>query len=121
MTEIRSPVSEAEWVEYYDSRFKHLYEAWGQTKGVERQDDDHISVHAAMYDEDNQLIGIARLNETDQFTPGRMVGRARFVAVHPDHKRKGIGRMLMTYLEQEAIKKKLFWKLKTLLSSSTIA
>lgn len=91
--EVRSPQNEQEWKEYYDLRFRVLREPLGKPRGSEQNEGDASGIHLALYDEDN-LCAITRL---DQASSG--VSQVRFVAVDPQFRGKGYGRIIMQEAE----------------------
>lgn len=100
MLKIVSPKTREEFKAYYDLRYKVLREAWGLQKGTEKDDYEPISKHFMVVDEGTgQIVGAVKLMEKE---PG--VGWFSHMAVSPDHQRKGIGKMLVKFLEEEAKK-----------------
>ena len=98
---VRIPVNIEEWEQYYDLRFKILREPWGQSKGSEVLTDEDQSDHAMVVDSENgKIVGVARMQTN---TPTQ--GQVRCVAVSPEVQGKGIGKLLMNYLESIAQEK----------------
>ena len=101
MLTVRIPITSKEWEQYYDLRFKVLREPWGQLKGSEVLTDEDQSDHAMVVDSDTEkIIGVARM-QTNSPTQGQV----RCVAVSPEAQGKGIGKLLMNYLEKLATEK----------------
>jgi N-acetylglutamate synthase-like GNAT family acetyltransferase len=101
MLTIRIPATSKEWSQYYDLRFKVLREPWGQTKGSEVLTDEDQADHAMAIDSETQkIIGVARMqiNTATQ-------GQVRCVAVSPEVQGRGVGKLLMSYLEDVAQQK----------------
>jgi len=96
--EIRTPENEAEWVAYYDLRFKILRAPLGKERGSERNDGDLSGKHFALYD-DGILKAIARLDQTE-----KGVSQVRFVAVDENSQGKGYGRLIMEATEEDSKK-----------------
>ncbi|MHA8057917.1 GNAT family N-acetyltransferase [Aquirufa nivalisilvae] len=94
--EIRSPNNPDEWEAYFQLRFKVLREPWNQAAGSEHLPDDQNAIHVLAI-ENNQVLGVARMHES---SPLR--GQVRCVAVDHSQQGKGIGRLIMKYLEQKA-------------------
>lgn len=93
---IRTPKTEKEWNEYYDLRYRVLRQPLNQPIGSERNEGDATGIHFALYDND-QLMAIARLDETDEIT-----AQVRFVAVEFNAQGNGYGKIIMEATEQRA-------------------
>lgn len=98
---VKIPATFQEWEQYYHLRFTVLREPWGQLKGSEVLKDEDQADHAMVVDTDtNQIVGVARMQTN---TP--IQGQVRCVAVSPKVQGKGVGKLLMKYLEELAQKK----------------
>ena len=97
---IRPPENQQEWESYFQLRFSILREPWGQAKGSEVLTDEDQATHAAAFDENGTMLGVARL-QTNSPTQGQV----RCVAVSTEAQGKGIGKLLMDYLENIAQEK----------------
>jgi predicted GNAT family N-acyltransferase len=98
---VYSPKTPQEWEAYFDLRFKVLREPWQQAKGSEVLQDEDQSDHAMLTDpETGKVLGVARLQTN---TPTQ--GQVRCVAVSPEAQGKGVGKQLMSYLEDIAQQK----------------
>lgn len=101
MLTIKIPATQVEWEQYYDLRFKVLREPWGQLKGSEvLTDEDHADHAMVVDDETNKIVGVARMQTN---TPTQ--GQVRCVAVSPEVQGRGVGKLLMSYLENVAQQK----------------
>lgn len=101
MLTIRIPNTSEEWEQYYDLRFKVLREPWGQPKGSEILTDEVQADHAMVVDsESEKIVGVARMQTN---TPTQ--GQVRCVAVLPKMQGRGVGKLLMSYLENIAQEK----------------
>jgi ribosomal protein S18 acetylase RimI-like enzyme len=101
MLTIRIPNTFTEWEQYYDLRFTVLREPWGQLKGSEVLKDEDQSDHAMVIEsETNEIVGVARM-QTNSPTQGQV----RCVAVSPKMQGRGVGKLLMNYLENIAQQK----------------
>ena len=97
MNQIISPRTPAEFAAYYQLRHTVLRAPWQQPVGSERAPDDDQATHALLIDEAGQALGVCRLHLP---SPGE--AQVRFMAVHPDYQGRGLGRQLLTYMEQQA-------------------
>ncbi|RVU25011.1 GNAT family N-acetyltransferase [Sandaracinomonas limnophila] len=96
---IIQPTSPSDWEKYLALRYEVLREPWNQPLGSEILADDSTSLNAMIIDAQGDALGVARLHET---SPG--VGQVRCVAIKTMQQGKGLGKILMNYLENEAIK-----------------
>jgi GNAT superfamily N-acetyltransferase len=94
-----APQNEADWVAYYDLRWRVLRQPWGQAPGSERDPLDTEATHCLARLPDGQVVGCGRLHFIDARTAS-----IRFMAVEPSSHRLGIGSGILNYLEQEALK-----------------
>jgi N-acetylglutamate synthase-like GNAT family acetyltransferase len=98
---VRIPATSQEWEQYYNLRFTVLREPWGQLKGSEVLKDEDEADHAMIVEsETNEIVGVARMQTN---TPTQ--GQVRCVAVSPNVQGKGVGKLLMKYLEDVAKEK----------------
>jgi len=93
------PKTAADWKQYYALRYEVLREPWNQPHGSEVLADEESALHAMIVD-DNSVLAVARLHEAE-----KGVGQVRCVAVSANQQGKGLGKLLMQFLEQEAEKK----------------
>ena len=94
---IRSPENSAEWLAYYDLRYRVLRAPWGQEKGCEQSPDEAKHQHFAFFDEQAKILGVGRLDLIDHQT-----AQIRFMAVDQDVQNNGIGKNLMLHMELAA-------------------
>jgi len=101
MLTIKIPVTLSEWEQYYDLRFKVLREPWGQLKGSEVLADEDQADHAMVVDEEtDKIVGVARMQTNTPFQ-----AQVRCVAVLSEVQGRGVGKLLMNYLENLAKQK----------------
>jgi N-acetylglutamate synthase-like GNAT family acetyltransferase len=93
---ITSPQSKQDFDKYFQLRWELLRKPWGEPQGTEQDDDEDDSYHV-MVTEADEVIGVARLQDT---TPGQ--AQLRYMAVADAHQGKGIGRMIMQHIENHA-------------------
>jgi N-acetylglutamate synthase-like GNAT family acetyltransferase len=98
MIEIKQPATREEYKSYYDLRFKVLREPWGQPRGTEKDDYEPLSQHfMAVEDKTGEVLGVVKMFEK---TPG--VCWVSHLAIAPGFQNKGVGKLLMTHLEELA-------------------
>ncbi len=101
MYKIVSPKSRDDYKIYYDLRYKVLREPWAQPKGTEKDDFEPISQHFMAVDEENgKIVGVIKLMEKEAG-----VGWFSHMAVLPVLQHKGIGKLLLKFVEEEAKRK----------------
>lgn len=98
---IKIPTTSEDWNNYYALRYEVLREPWSQPHGSEVLADEASAIHA-MIEDGNKVVAVARLHEAEEG-----VGQVRCVAVASNQQGKGLGKMLMQYLEKEAKKRGL--------------
>lgn len=98
---IVSPQTREDFKAYYDLRYKVLREPWGMQRGTEKDDFEPISDHYMAIDEaTGELVGAVKLFEKE---PG--LGWFSHLAVKDSWQRKGVGKQLLTFVEQKAKEK----------------
>jgi N-acetylglutamate synthase-like GNAT family acetyltransferase len=97
MLELRSPEGDYEWSGYFGLRHEVLRKPLGLPAGSERDDREEESVHVAVFD-GAEIVGTGRLQVTDP-----ELGRIRYLAVVPRLQKRGIGGMMLQYLERAAV------------------
>ncbi len=101
MIKIVSPQTREDFKAYYDLRYKVLREPWGMQRGTEKDDFEPISDHYMAIDEaTGELVGAVKLFEKE---PG--LGWFSHLAVKDSWQRKGVGKQLLTFVEQKAKEK----------------
>lgn len=94
---ITEPATPEEFEQYYHLRYLTLRQPWNQPVGSERVEDDNTAIHAMLLDDQEEPIGVCRLHLN---TPQE--GQLRFMGIRADKQGKGIGNLLITYLEDRA-------------------
>ena len=94
------PTSSKDFELYYDLRWRILRKPWNQLEGSEKDELEDKSIHAMVCNEDRVPIGIGRahFNSNEE-------AQIRYMAVEEEWQGKGIGKMILSYLE-EKIKEK---------------
>jgi predicted GNAT family N-acyltransferase len=95
-----TPTTAQHWQAYYALRFSVLREPWNQPHGSEVLQDEATAIHVMAVTQDEKVLGVARMHES-----GAQQGQVRCVAVATDQQGKGIGKLIMSYLEMVAKEK----------------
>jgi N-acetylglutamate synthase-like GNAT family acetyltransferase len=82
---------------YYLLRFDVLRKPWNQPPGSEKDDMENNSVHAMAVDENNNILGVCRLQYNSP-----MEAQLRYMGVKTETQGLGIGKKLIDYLEDKA-------------------
>jgi ribosomal protein S18 acetylase RimI-like enzyme len=94
---VTEPSSDADFETYYNLRFNVLRKPWGHAKGSEVDETDPASIHAFIKI-NNEAVAVSRLHFVDEHT-----GQIRYMGVHSDYQGKGLGKMVVSYLERRAL------------------
>ena len=90
---VEQPSTKKDFEIYYQLRYEVLRKPWGQPVGSELDETDDTSIHAFIK-KDNIAITCSRLHFVDNIT-----AQIRYMAVHPNYQGKGIGKLVINYLE----------------------
>ncbi len=82
---------------YYRLRWEVLRKPWNQPEGSEKDDAESSAVHVMAADASGECVGVGRLQLN---TPEE--AQVRFMGVRDDQQGKGVGKMLMAYIEEKA-------------------
>ena len=96
--ELKEPTTSEDFEKYFELRWRILRAPWKQPKGSEQDDEEDRSYHI-MAMENALLIGVARLQFTEQ-----NIAQLRYMAIDRRHQKKGIGRKIVAYMEDVARK-----------------
>lgn len=95
---VKSPVTRDDFKAYYELRYKVLRQPWGLPRGTEKDDYEPISQHfMAVNEETGELLGCVKLFEKEAGTAW-----VSHLAVSDKYQRKGIGKFLLTHVEELA-------------------
>lgn len=98
MPVVKKPVTLEDFKAYYALRYNVLREPWGHPKGTEKDDYEALSEHfMAMDEKTGEIMGVIKLYEKETG-----VGRLSHLAVATEHQHKGVGRFLVSTVEQRA-------------------
>ncbi len=81
-----------------DLRYAVLRQPWDKPKVTVTDDLELISINAYI-EHNGEVIACGRLQDN-----GSGLGQIRYMAVHPDYQGKGLGKLIITQLEEEAKK-----------------
>ncbi len=93
---IRSPQSDLDFQRYYQLRWKILREPWGQPKGSEKVPEENEFYHI-MAEQDDDICGVGCIRFITDDT-----AQIRFMGVAPTYQNQGVGKAILTELEQYA-------------------
>ena len=94
---IHTPESEQDFERYFDLRWRLLREPWDQPRRSERDNWDEQAFHIMACDDDGNAVGVGRIHFN---TPGE--AQIRYMAVEPAHQHQGVGKAILSALEQYA-------------------
>ena len=91
---VTEPTSEKDFELYYDLRWRILRKPWNQPNGSEKDELEDKSIHAMVCEVDRVPIGVGRahFNSDEE-------AQIRYMAVEEEWQGKGIGKMILSYLE----------------------
>ena len=94
---IKQPESDDDFKWYFKLRWRILRAPWGEPEGSEVDDIEEHCFHI-MAVEGNQVVGVGRLqyNSAEE-------AQIRYMAVSEEYEGNGIGRQVVSALEQEAV------------------
>ena len=97
---IVEPKTPEEKEKYFHLRWEVLRKPWGWERGSELTDDEDKCTHAMIMNENNEALAVCRLqmNTAEE-------AQLRFMGVREDMQGKGLGKMIIAYLEDIARKK----------------
>ncbi|MCW3086004.1 MAG: acyltransferase [Bacteroidetes bacterium] len=97
---ITEPQTTQQFEAYYLLRYQVLRQPWNQPPGSEKDNDEASSDHAMACDQNNTVLGVCRL-QMNSATEAQL----RYMGVKTDTQGLGIGKKLITYMEQKALQK----------------
>ncbi len=93
---IKPPETENELAQMYRLRWRILRAPWGEPEGSEKDDIENDCFHVIAVD-NNKVIACGRLQFNNESE-----AQIRYMAVEPAYEGRGIGRQIVTMLEQHA-------------------
>lgn len=97
MYTVSQPQSSSDFEKYYRLRYEVLRKPWNQPEGSEKDAHEQESVHAMIKDEQGEVLAVCRLQMNDKNT-----AQLRFMAVKEGAQGKGLGKLIMGYMEKTA-------------------
>jgi predicted GNAT family N-acyltransferase len=94
---IIEPSTSEEFEKYYQLRWEVLRAPWGKPKGSEKDDMEAESIHGMAVDNNGDVLAVVRLNKSTEY-----VAQIRFMGVKTEQAGKGIGSILLNYMEKRA-------------------
>jgi ribosomal protein S18 acetylase RimI-like enzyme len=94
---LNAPKSGADWVSYFDLRWRVLRAPWNQPPGSERDNQEDQSLHSMVRNSSGAVVAVGRLH----FLPPAK-GQIRYMAVDEAFAGRGLGSMILRDLEQRA-------------------
>lgn len=92
-----APKNKKEFQSYYQFRWQVLCKEWEEEPGSEQDDLEEQSFHRMIVDENEAVLAIGRLHQTDQHN-----GQIRYMAVAPEQQGQGSGKQILNELENIA-------------------
>ncbi len=99
MNNVKLAATEKEIIEIIELRYKVLRQPWQQNKETATDNLELVSLNAYINDESGKVIACGRLQKNSDET-----GQIRFMAVDNFHQSKGLGNIIVSFLEDEGKK-----------------
>lgn len=93
----RAPETAVEWEAYYAARWMWLRAPLGAARGSEKDEDEAVALHRAVFDPRGRVLALGRLHAVDDAE-----AQVRYVAAAPEEQRRGLGRAILHALETVA-------------------
>ena len=97
MNTLCSPITADEFEQYYQLRWQILRKPWGEKRGSEQDEQDQEAIHRMIINELGEVLAVGRLDKIDEFQ-----GKIRYMAVSEKAQGQGLGKQIITALEQKA-------------------
>ncbi|MDZ7804470.1 GNAT family N-acetyltransferase [Thiohalophilus sp.] len=95
--QIVTPQTPAQFDAYYELRWRTLRAPWHQPRGSERDEHEANATHRMIIDDAQQVRAVGRLHALEAGT-----GQLRYMAVDPDYRGQGLGKQILSALEEAA-------------------
>jgi ribosomal protein S18 acetylase RimI-like enzyme len=97
---IIQPISNSEWEAYFQLRYEVLRKPWNEPLGSEKCIDDEVSLHGLIIDNFGNALAVSRIHQVNETQC-----QIRFMAVKPDFQKKGIGKIMLKFIEKIGLNK----------------
>lgn len=102
MYKVKQANTETDFKNILQLRYAILRKPWNQPIETATDDLEHTSINAFIEDENGNAIACGRLQENKN-----RIGQIRFMAVSSSHQGKGLGKLIIEFLEAKAKEKQL--------------
>ena len=100
VNEVKIATSKEEWEAIMELRYNVLRKPWGRPYETATDVLENNSINAYIGDSKGKVLACGRLHENE-----KNMGQIRFMAVHPDYRGTGLGKLITVYLENIARQK----------------
>jgi predicted GNAT family N-acyltransferase len=102
MHKVKQATTETDLKNILQLRYDVLRKPWNQPIETATDDLEQTSINAFIEDENGNAIACGRLQENDNH-----IGQIRFMAVSQSHQGKGLGKLILQFLEEKSKEKSL--------------
>jgi predicted GNAT family N-acyltransferase len=102
MYKVKQAITETDFKNILQLRYDVLRKPWNQPIETATDNLEHTSINAFIEDENGNAIACGRLQENENH-----IGQIRFMAVSPNHQGKGLGKLILEFLEEKSKEKKV--------------
>ena len=102
MHKVKQATTETDLKNILQLRYDVLRKPWNQTIETVTDNLEQSSINAFIEDENGTAIACGRLQENEN-----KIGQIRFMAVSQSHQGKGLGKLILQFLEEKATEKNL--------------
>jgi len=102
MYKVKQATTENDFKNILQLRYDVLRKPWNQPIETATDNLEHSSINVFIEDENGNAIACGRLQENENH-----IGQIRFMAVSPNHQGKGLGKLILQFLEEKAKEKNI--------------
>jgi ribosomal protein S18 acetylase RimI-like enzyme len=92
-----APQSPGDYAEYFELRWRVLRAPWGEPPSAARDHLENDADHAVVRNGEGHVVGVGRVHMVDEEE-----AQVRFMGVEETYRGQGVGRALLTFLEEAA-------------------